>query len=226
VLGIYESNSESSEACNSLLSDLESRGMPSREILFVVDGGSGLNKALEERYRVHDPKTRTAVRVRCFFHKWINISKDLNEEVRAKAAGLYWGIRDASRLDIAINCAEALESLLHENNLSALKSFLEAKEDLLVIHRLRLSPGLKKFFSTTNAIESLNYLIEEDLRRVKHWQDSNHFQRWLATACIKNEKRMRRIHGFQNLPALKAALSDLCFAKREEEFLDKVAVNG
>jgi hypothetical protein len=37
---------------------------------------------------------------------------------------------------------------------------------------------------------------------VKRWQDSAHFQRWLATACLQNEKRMRRIRGFRSLPAL------------------------
>jgi len=84
-----------------------------------------------------------------------------------------------------------------------------------MVHRLGLSASLKKFFSTTNAIESLNSLLEEDLRRVKRWRDSEHFQRWLATACLRNEKRMRRIRGFQALPALKVKLQSLC--QREEK---------
>ena len=62
--------------------------------------------------------------------------------------------------------------------------------------------NLKTFFSTTNPIESLNYLIEEDMRRVKRWKDSEHFQRWCATFCLAAEKRMRKIHGYQALPGL------------------------
>ena len=73
---------------------------------------------------------------------------------------------------------------------------------MLVIHELKLSQKLKTFFSTTNPIESLNYLIEEDMRRVKNWKNSEHFQRWCATYCLASEKRMRRIHGYKSLPGL------------------------
>jgi transposase-like protein len=37
-----------------LLQDLEQRGLPESGLLFVVDGGSGLNKALEEKYQIND----------------------------------------------------------------------------------------------------------------------------------------------------------------------------
>ena len=84
-----------------------------------------------------------------------------------------------------------------------------------------LTPRLKHFFSTTNPIESLNYLTEEDLRRVKNWRDSEHFQRWMATSVLANEKRMKKVMGFRALPAVKAALEKLCTHHHEEETLDK-----
>lgn len=56
VLGIYQSDTENSKSCIDLLNDLQSRGLPESGLLFVVDGGSGLNKALEEKYLVHDRK--------------------------------------------------------------------------------------------------------------------------------------------------------------------------
>lgn len=86
--------------------------------------------------------------------------------------------------------------------MSALNSFLEAKEDLMIVHSLKLPRDLKTFFSTTNPIESLNSLIEEDMRRVKKWKDSEHFQRWLATYCLASENKMRKIRGYRNLPGL------------------------
>ncbi len=201
VLGIYQADTENSKSCIDLLNDLQSRGLPESGLLFVVDGGSGLNKALEEKYQVHDRKTRRAIRIRCYVHKWRNIEKALGEDAH-KATGLFWALRDAKDAAEAKVVSDRLESILRDANLSALKSYLEAKEDLLVIHELKLSQKLKTFFSTTNPIESLNSLIEEDMRRVKHWKNSEHFQRWCATYCLASEKKMRRIHGYKSLPGL------------------------
>jgi putative transposase len=210
VLGLYQSSTENSAACRGLLDDLEGRGLPESEILFIVDGGSGLNKALNEKYQIDDPKQRRAYRVRCYVHKWRNITDVLTPKQSEEAAGLFWAIREARDLTQATECAVALERVLAKANASALASFLEAKDDILALHRLGLSAQLRRFFSTTNPIESLNSLLEEDMRRVKRWRDSAHFQRWLATACLQNEKRMRRIRGFRSLPALIVKIQTLC----------------
>jgi transposase-like protein len=210
VLGIYQSSTENSAACLSLLEGLEKRGLPERDLLFIVDGGSGLNKALNEKYQADDPANRRAYRVRCFVHKWRNIDDVLDEAGRREAAPLFWAVRDARDATTAKACSDALETCLKKHNVSALNSYLEGRDDLLAVHRLAIGPQLKKFFSTTNPIESLNSLIEEDTRRVKRWRDSEHFQRWLATACLQNEKRMRRIRGFIGLPALVVRLRELC----------------
>jgi transposase-like protein len=223
VLGLYQSSTENSAACRELLDDLERRGLPASEILFIVDGGSGLNKALEEKYQVHDPKTRRACRVRCYVHKWRNITDVLTPKQSEEVSGLFWAIREARDLTQAMECAAALEQILGKFNQSALKSFLEAREELLVLHRLGLSAELRKFFSTTNPIESLNSLLEEDMRRVKRWQDSAHFQRWLATACLQNEKSMRRIRGYRSLPALTVKLQSLCNHEKSVDTNTQVA---
>lgn len=218
VLGIYQSSTENSAACLKLLEDLEKRGMPTDNLLFIVDGGSGLNKALEEKYQIADPTQRRAYRGRCYFHKWQNLRDVLDEKGREEAAPLFWAIRDARDMTVAKSCSDALEMCLKRHNPSALNSYLEAKDDLLAIHRLQISSALKKFLSTTNPIESLNSLLEEDLRRVKRWRDGKHFQRWLATACLQNEKRMRRIRGHSGLPALVVRVRELC---EHHEAVDK-----
>lgn len=219
VLGLYESSTENSTACLNLLEDLERRGLPERDLLFVVDGGSGLNKALEEKYQIGDPASRRAYRVRCFVHKWRNIADVLDEKGRDEAKPLFWALREARDITVATHCSDSLEACLKKHNGSALNSYLEAKEDLLAIHRLQLSSHLRKFFSTTNPIESLNSLLEEDLRRVKRWRNSEHFRRWLATACLQNEKRMHKIRGYSGLPALVVRLHELC---RTHEAVDKI----
>jgi putative transposase len=201
ILGIYQASNEDHQSCLSLLSDLESRGLPSEGLLFVVDGGSGLNKALDLKYFCHDRKLRKAIRVRCHVHKWRNLESALGEESH-KALGLFWALRDAKDLAEAKIISDRLESVLRELNLSALHGYEEAKDDLLAIHELKLSKQLKTLFSTTNPIESLNYLLEEDMRRVKSWHNSEHFQRWLATYCLANEKRMKKVRGYRELPAV------------------------
>lgn len=213
VLGIYQADTESGAACLGLLEDLERRGLPRSGLLFVVDGGSGLNSALEQKYSIADVARRTAVRTRCHVHKWRNLEDILgkkNERVLIEAKSLFWAMREAKDSVEARAHAASLETLLKRTNLSALKSFQEAKVDLLVVHTLGLSTQLKSFFSTTNAIESVNSLTEEDLRRVKRWQNSAHFQRWYATSALNSEKRMRRIKGHSGIAALKTKLRELC----------------
>ena len=210
ILGLYECSSENSESCKSLLNDLEKRGLKSENLLFIVDGGSGLAKALREKYDIENPNKRRALKLRCYVHKWENLKSDLTPDQQVEAKSLYWAIRDAKDLTQAKACGDQLKSYLKRVNGSALNSFLEAEEEFLNLHLLKLGTALKKFFSTTNPIESLNSLLEEDTRRVKRWRDSTHFRRWIATMVLKNEKRMRRVRGFNGMEALKVRLQELC----------------
>jgi putative transposase len=214
ILGIYQAATENHQSCLDLLNDLERRGLAASGLLFIVDGGSGLNKALEIKYAVHDKKNRTAIRVRCFVHKWWNLEAALGDDAN-QAKSLFWALRDADTLIEARRVSLQLEGVLKALNKSALTSYLEAKEDLLAVHELKLSRALKTFFSTTNPIESLNSLVEEDMRRVKNWKNSEHLQRWLATYCLQNEKRMRRIRGYSQLPGLWIKLRVLLENKNE-----------
>jgi transposase-like protein len=201
VLGLYQSSTENSDACLKLLNDLEARGLPQSGLIFIVDGGSGINKALNEKYQSFDPERRQAIRIRCHFHKWNNLETILGETAE-QIRTLFWSMREAIDTAEARRVSEQIENILSRLNKSALNSYLEAKDDLLALHSLNMTQKLKRFFSTTNPIESLNSLLEEDLRRVKRWRNSENFQRWFATAALHNEKRMRRIHGHSGLPAV------------------------
>jgi putative transposase len=86
VLGIYQADTEHSTSCLALLNDLENRGLQSEGLLFIVDGGSGLNKALNEKYLCNDKRLRRAIRIRCHVHKWRNIEKALGDDSH-KAVG-------------------------------------------------------------------------------------------------------------------------------------------
>ena len=215
VLSIYEADTENETACLGLLNDLEKRGLPKIGVVFCVDGGSGLNKALESKYCVDDLNKREAIRLRCHNHKWDNIEKHLKkaEKSTVEALSLFTAMKKSNTLSEATAHANSLEASLKRSNLSAMKSFQEAREDLLMLHRLELGEELKKFFSTTNPIESLNSITEEDMRRVKRWKDSPHFQRWCATMSLNAEKRMRRVKGYKGLTRLRQTLLSLCVIK-------------
>ena len=61
-------------------------------------------------------------------------------------------------------------------------------------------------FKTTNCLESINALVEERCAKVDRWTNSNQRQRWLATALLDIEPRLRKVKGYRHLPRLREAL--------------------
>ena len=61
-------------------------------------------------------------------------------------------------------------------------------------------------FKTTNCLESINGLVEQRTGNIDYWKNSEQKQRWLATALLDIEPRLRRVRGHQHLPALRRAL--------------------
>ena len=73
-------------------------------------------------------------------------------------------------------------------------------------HRLGLYGVLGRSLKTTNCLESINALVEERCAKVDHWQNSSQRHRWLATALLDIEPRLRKVMGCRHLPTLRAAL--------------------
>ena len=65
---------------------------------------------------------------------------------------------------------------------------------------------LGRSFKTTNCLESVNGLVEERCAKVDHWKTSNQRQRWLATALVDIEPRLRKVMGYRHLSKLREAL--------------------
>ena len=101
---------------------------------------------------------------------------------------------------------DAIKPELALMNESALLSLEEGIEETLSLHRLGLMPDLKQSFRTTNCIESLNSMVAQITRNVKRWTNSNQRTRWLATALLDIEPRLRRVKGYRCLPKLRRAL--------------------
>ena len=78
--------------------------------------------------------------------------------------------------------------------------------ETLTLHRLGLYGVVGRSLKTTNCLESVNALVEERCAKVDHWQNSNQRHRWLATALLEIEPRLRKVMGYRHLPKLRAAL--------------------
>jgi transposase-like protein len=68
--------------------------------------------------------------------------------------------------------------------------------------RAELGTSLK----STNALESIHARVESRTAKVDHWKNSEQKQRWLATALLDLEPRLRRIRNYRALPLLRETL--------------------
>lgn len=193
-LGFWQGSSENHEICEELFKNLESRGLKlSHRIIFVTDGGSGIIKALKDRFG------KKLLHQRCVIHKSRNLQKHLSEKYRKEAHRLLMIALEQNSYEDAKSMLIDLEKWLRLKNESAADSLLEAFEELLTIHRLKVPKLLRKTLMTTNPIESMFSLVRQCQRNVKRPRDSKMLQRWLASALLYCEKQFNRLTGYKDI---------------------------
>jgi len=116
-----------------------------------------------------------------------------------------------------------LQGELEGRNQSAAASLAEGLEETLTLHRLGVYGVLGRSFKTTNCIESANALVEERCAKVDAWKNSSQRQRWLATALLDIEPRLRRVKGHRHLPQLVSALGRALNIKQQQHRMQKAA---
>ena len=79
-------------------------------------------------------------------------------------------------------------------------------DETLTLYRLGVYGVLGRSLKTTNSLESVNALVEERCAKVDHWQNSSQRHRWLATALLDIEPRLRKVMSYRHLPQLRTAL--------------------
>lgn len=201
ALGFWQGSSENHEICEALFRDLERRGLVlSRRILFVTDGGSGLLKALRERFG------KKLVQQRCAIHKSRNLQRHLAKPYRTEAhRRLMTALEQASYADARRMLLE-LEAWLRVKNESAADSLLEAFEELLTVHRLKVPALLRKTLLSTNPIESMFSLVRHSERNIKRARGSAMLQRWLGTVLLYCEQQFNRVKGFAEIAPVIATI--------------------
>jgi len=200
-LGFVETDTENEKVLTPFLRSLVERGLDSSSgLLVVLDGGKGLRSAVTQVF-----KKRAAVQ-RCQWHKRENVVSYLPKSEQAHWRRRLQRAYDRPTYGEAKAALLALYRELEQRNQSAAASLAEGLEETLTLHRLGVYEVLGASFKTTNCLESVNALVEERCAKVDDWKTSNQRHRWLATALLDIEPRLRRVRGHQHLPKLQAAL--------------------
>jgi putative transposase len=200
-LGLWEGSTENATLARTLLADLVDRGLdPSQAILFIIDGGKALRKAIRDVFGTH------ALVHRCQRHKERNVCDLLPErgrdQVRARMRAA-WALTDA---ELAEQRLGLLVAELDQSWPDAANSLREGLQDTLTLMRLGITGQLAKTLCSTNPCESMIEIVRYTQRNVKHWQDGDMRKRWTAAGMLVAEQQFRRIIGYRDLATLVIAV--------------------
>jgi transposase-like protein len=216
-LGLVETDTENEKVLTPFLRSLVERGLDlSQGLLVVIDGGKGLRSAVRQVFK------RSAVQ-RCMWHKRENVVSYLPKSEQASWRRRLQRAYDRPTYSEAKEALMKLHRELEDRNQSAAASLAEGLEETLTLHKLGVYALLGASFKTTNCIESTNALVEERCAKVDAWKTSNQRHRWLATALLDIEPRLRRVKGHRHLPKLEAALRRALNIKDQPRRMEEAA---
>ena len=203
ILGFVQAGTENAKVISEFLDDLVERGLRIEEgLLAVIDGSKGLQAALKKAFQ------GKVLIQRCQWHKRENVvgylPKKEQDSMRRR-------LRKAYQRPTYAEAKAALKKIkkeLEERNLSAARSLEEGLEETLTLHRLGLFEPLGLSLKTTNCLESINSQVEARCGKVDCWKNSSQKQRWLATALLDIEPRLRRLMGYKHLPVLRVKIKE------------------
>ena len=201
ILGFLQASTENERVCTDFLRGLIERGLCHDEgLLCVIDGSKGLRKAIQRVFG------NRAVVQRCRWHKRENV---LSYLPKSKQGTFRKRLQDAYQKPTMREAEKALLRARKELSLlnqSAVASLDEGFEETLTLHRLGLAEELRESFSTTNCLESINAQLGQRTDKVDYWKNSNQLHRWVATALLEIEPRLRKVRGYRHLPRLRRSL--------------------
>lgn len=201
ALGLWDGSTENAAVCQSLLADLQSRGLRTdRSLLVIVDGSKALHKAVTQTFG------SAALIHRCQVHKLRNILEHLPEGQRPWVRAIVARAYKQTEVAPARRLLQDLAHRLEDRYPSAAASVREGLDDTLTIITLGLSDRLRQSLATTNAIESLISRTRHVKRNVKRWRGGQMVLRWTAAAVLEAVKGFRRLKGHKDMPKLVAAL--------------------
>jgi putative transposase len=200
-LGLWEGSTENATLARTLLADLVDRGLdPEQAIVFVIDGGKALRRAIRDVFGEH------ALVHRCHRHKERNVTDLLPErdrdQVRARMRAA-WSLSDP---DLAEQRLQLLAGELARTWPDAAASLTEGMAETLTLMQLGITGQLAKTLCSTNPCESMIEIVRYTQRNVKRWRDGDMRRRWTAAGMLVAEQQFRRIIGYRDLATLVIAV--------------------
>ena len=201
ILGFIESATENGRVAGEFVQHLIDRGLRYQQgLLAIVDGSKALRKAIADKLGDY------AVIQRCQWHKRENVVSYLSASQKVDWRRKLQQAYEQPTYDKAKQELLRLRRELKQINQSAANSLGEGLEETLTLHRLGLFKELGVSLKTTNSLESINSQVERMTAKVSHWRNSEQRQRWVASALLEVEPRLRRVKGYRHLPQLQKSL--------------------
>src|SRR5438552_14265967 len=201
ALGLWEGSSEDATLCQSLLENLQSRGLRTdRSLLVILDGSKALRKAVRDLFG------DVALVQRCQVHKLRNVLDHLPERQRTWAKAILQRAYRSGDVATARRLLLDLARRLETDHPSAAESVREGLDETLTVLGLHLPETLRRSLTTTNAAESLISRTRHVKRNVKRWRGGQMVVRWVAAGVLEAVKGFRRLKGHKAMPQLVAAL--------------------
>ncbi|THJ21439.1 MAG: IS256 family transposase [Nitrospira sp. CG24E] len=201
ILGFVQTATENEPVWAAFLRELLERGLRTEQgLLCVMDGAKGLRKAIQTVFGGQ------AVVQRCQWHKRENVVRYLPKGQQATWRRRLQQAYERPTYAEAKAALLRLRQALRPVNLSAVTSLDEGFEETLTLHRLGVFATLDISLKTTNCLESLNAQLGQLTDKVDHWRTSDQKQRWVASALLLIEPRLRRIKGYRPLRQLQDTL--------------------
>ena len=198
---MVEGTTENTAVCPRLVTGLRDRGLDAeRGVLVVLDGGKALAAA------VRNVVGGKALVQRCRRHKERNV---LDHFPEAERLLIQRRLRAAWATQAAEQAQQELETLargLARKRPGAAASLREGLAETLTVNRLGVGSKLIKTVESTNPVESMIEIVRDHAGRVKRWSSGEMALRWTAAGMLAAEAQFRRVEGYQELPALAAAL--------------------
>ena len=211
VLALREGTTENASVCKSLLADLRERGLDlERAVLFVIDGGTGLRKAIRETSG-SQPSSSDAK----------SISAATSSSISRRRCGracAACSTKPAGGLDAALAKRRLLQLAagLDHSHPGAAASLREGLDETLTLQRLGVTGALYRTLRSTNAIENLNGRVGRFIHNVRRWRDGRMLVRWIAAGLQEAGRGFRRLRGHRDLTALIRALDRTVMDSRKE----------
>lgn len=201
ALGLWEGSTENATLCQSLLANLQSRGLRTdRSLLVILDGSKALRKAVRDLFG------DVALVQRCQVHKLRNVLDHLPERQRTWAKAILHRAYRSADITTARRLLIDLARRLETDHPSAAESVREGLDETLTVLGLNLPDTLRRSLTTTNAAESLISRTRHVKRNVKRWRGGQMVVRWVAAGVLEAVKGFRRLKGHKAMPQLVAAL--------------------